>query len=193
MALPLELSTHLGAQSIYCEGDGAPAELRGVAISADVGLRLDPRLAVFGGYEHVIDDSRSDRLAQGSLATGDAVAVGVRLFSSHDAPVALLLQIGLGYRWLRVPYDTGSPRMASGTDRFEGLEPLRLHVGPTIALGDHLHLDLLAGGALGRFRGEAHPETCAILGACKDSLLDSDTASSTHFVVELVAALRWGL
>lgn len=185
----------LGAQvsSHTFHFDAASTTLSGTAFQIDGGVQVSPRYALYAFWEHGVYDSRDDRIAPGPLATSHAVGVGVQASTNPDGPWSFLVDLSSGYRFLRVPFDTGLSRAPYGVDRYQGLEPLRLHLGPTLLVDRVLRVEALIGGALGRFHasGVGHAETCAIVATCGDSLLvDGDTQSATYFTIDFGVALH---
>ena len=185
----LILGGRVGTQAFHF--DESSSALSGVTFQGDLGVQISPRYAVYGFLQSAVYDTRSDRIAQGPLATGHAVGVGLQVSTNPEGTVSFLIDLGAGYRWIHVPFDTGKSATPYGADRYAGWEPLRLHAGPTLQIDGRLRAELLFGGALGRFSGAGHAETCAIVATCRDSILvDGDTQSATYFTLDVALALH---
>ncbi len=169
------------------DGDDG-SSLTGAGVAIDGGVRVAPAYRLYATWDHGVYDARSDRLAPGPLAKTDGLGVGLRIDGAIDDAIGLAIDLGVGVRRLVVPYTRADG--SCGEDTFHGFEPLRLRVGPSIALGDGLRLDVLFGGAIGAFRGpRGHGETCTIVASCQDSLLDSAADGQTNAYLLLDASL----
>jgi len=172
-----------GVQSIYLEGDGAPSDLRGVVAGVDAALRLGEHVGVGGALEASLYDRRSDRLEPGPAATSYAAFAELRLDTHPAGPWSARIDLGTGYRWLFLPLGSGT------TDGYGGFEPLRLHLGPSYRVGA-VDVAVLGGVGFGWFTARPGARSCAVTAVCQDSLLDSDTSSSVHFMADLALAVR---
>ncbi|MGZ3422971.1 MAG: hypothetical protein ACXVEE_34235 [Polyangiales bacterium] len=180
------LGARVGDRSFFFD-DLSPTGLSGTMLEADLGVRLHGRYHLYGFLERGLYDERSDRIAPGPFATSTAAGLGFAGSVAPDSRWDFVFDLAIGYRWLRVPFDSGDPRRPFGVDRFSGVEPLRVRLGPSLRPEPRLMLDLLFGAALGRFHGSGstHVETCSITASCKDSFLeDSDTQSATYFTLD---------
>ncbi len=174
-----------GLQWIYLEGDGSPSDLRGYVFGADLHARLTKNLAVATGLELSLYDRRSDRLPYGRVASSWTPFVGARLDTNPGGELSARIELATAARWLALPLDIGA------TDRFFGVEPLRLRVGPALRVAKSFDLAVLLGFGFGWFTGRDGVHACAANATCADSRLDSDTSSSVHFVTDLAVVGTW--
>jgi hypothetical protein len=180
----LSLSARAGLQYLYLEGDGAPPDLKGYGFAAEAAMHVWGALSVGASFEPSIYNTRSDRVPTGATATSYATFAFVRLDTNREGPLSVAIQIASGYRWLIVPVD-GSP-----ADRFSGIEPLLIRLGPTYRVHGGVDLGLLAGLGVGWFQDVPNAKSCAVVATCGDSLFDSDTQSAAHFTVDLSLVVR---
>jgi hypothetical protein len=164
--------------------DGAPSDLRGMVAGVDAAFRLTHYLSLAPSYELSLYDARSDRVQQGPTATSHAAFLEARLDTNPDGPLSVRIDLGPGYRWLALPLASGT------TDRYSGVEPLRMHVGPSYRVAGSVELAVLGGFGFGWFVARPGAQACAVTAACPDSAFDSTTQSSAHFVLDLSLAIR---
>lgn len=183
---PVVLGARIGVQSLYLEGDGTPADLRGFAFAGDAALRVGRHLSFAAVFEASLYGQRSDRVERGPTATSYATFLEARADTNPEGPLSLRIDLGTGCRWLAVPLDRG------GRDHYWGFEPLHLRLGPSYRVTRAIDVAALGGLGFGWF--SAHPGpgsgSCAVTGTCKDSLYNSDVQSAAHFVVDVSLALR---
>ncbi len=184
---PIVLGARIGRQSLYLEGDGAPADLTGFVFAGDVALRVGRHLSLAAVVETSAYGQRSDRVQPGPTATSYATFLEARADTNPEGPLSLRLDVGTGCRWLVVPLDRGA------RDHFWGLEPLHLRLGPTYRVTHAVDVAALGGFGFGWFSAHPGAGSCAVTGTCKDSLYDSDVQSAVHFVVDVSLALRGAL
>jgi hypothetical protein len=180
----LSIGVRSGPQWLYLEGDGPPSDLRGFVLGVDGALPVARRISVAAVVDGSIYTQRSDRLPPGRAATSLATFVELRLDTDPEGPVSARIDLGTGFRWLRLPLDSGP------TDSFRAWEPLRLRVGPAWRASREIQVALQAGIGFGLMVSRNRDGTCSLVGTCADSLYNSDTQSSAHFVTELVLSVR---
>ena len=184
------VGARFGPQAWYFDRFDAPSGLRGGAVGVEAGAFVTPMIGLYVFGEHGFYDERDDRLPAGPVATSDAIGVAARLRTPPDGWAAFVLDLGIAYRRLRVPYDAPTDPTAR-EDTFSGVEWLRVRAGPTFDLGHHLWLDVGLGVSIGRFGAAPRSAmTCAIVDACPDSKVD-DATPSTHLLVDLVAGVHY--
>jgi hypothetical protein len=179
------LGARVGAQSIFLEGDDAPSDLRGWVFGADVQGHVAHHLALVAGLDLSLFNRRSDRLPYGRTSSSYAPFVGVRIDTNPGGQLGVHIELATAIRWLTLPLDSGS------TDHYFGVEPLRLRVGPALRVEHRVDLALLVGAAFGWFTARPGEHACAATASCPDSLLDSTTMSSVHFVGDLAIVATW--
>jgi len=179
----LELGARVGPQWVYLEGDFGESDLRGYFAGVDGTLRVTRRLGIGGVVEASVYDGRSDRLEPGPSATSYAAFAELRVETNPEGPFSFRIDMGPGTRWLILPMTTGP------AETYGALEPLRLRVGPAYRAGA-LELSVAIGLGFGWFMARPADRSCAVTGSCEDSLVDSDTASSVHFVNDLSVSVR---
>ena len=184
------VAARIGAQTWYFDRLDAPSGLRGGTFAVEGGAFVTPTIALYAFAEHGVYDERDDRLPPGPVASSDAFGLAARLRTPADGSIAFVLDLGLGWRKLRVPYDAPTDPI-SREDTFSGLEWLRVRAGPTFALGDGFWADVGLGVDIGRFGATSRsPLTCAIIDACPDSKVD-DATPSTHMLVDILAGVHY--
>ena len=180
----LAFGLRAGSQALYLEGDGSPADLSGYVFGGDAALRLSPRLSIAALFDVSIYGQRSDRVEPGALATSYAPSVELRANTNPEGPFSFRIDLGAGCRWLAVPMDHRV------TDRFWGVEPLHLRVGPSYRASERIEVVALGGLGFGWFATHSGSDSCAVNGTCRDSLYDSDVQTSVHFVLDLSLGIR---
>jgi hypothetical protein len=128
----------------------------GLAYEISFGLRLSRSLYLRTSYEHAeLFRGERNQMVE-ALPTSDALGIGLRTLFG-DAPVRGVFEVGVGYRWLHVPYaagaapDRASRAPRSGSATFEGADTLRLALGSTFAVDEHGRFELLLETVIGRF------------------------------------------
>jgi hypothetical protein len=173
-----------GLQRFFFEGDGSPSDLRGYVLGLDATVRLGPHISLAPVVELSILPTRGDRLEPGPDATSLATFFEARLDTNPAGPWSFRIEAGPGYRWLWLPY------ASSTTDRFSGLEPLRVRLGPSLRLGEQGEIALIAGAGFGWFWDHSGGRSCAVTATCGDSFYDSDTQTAVHFVGDVSIVVR---
>jgi hypothetical protein len=182
-AEPLSFGVRIARQWVFLEGDGPPADLVGFGFQLDAAYPIRRGIAIAAGVDVGLFPERSDRLPPGSAAKSLAPFAGVELDTSPGDDISARIDIATGYRWLELPLSSGP------TDRFRSWEALAVHAGP--AWRSHgLQLAVMAGFGFGVVMARRHDGTCAVTGSCADSLFDSDTQSSAHFIADLAFQVR---
>ncbi|MFI5297075.1 MAG: hypothetical protein ACHREM_03175 [Polyangiales bacterium] len=180
------VGARVGAQSLFLEGDSATADLRGLFIGVDASLRVTSHVSVAAVVEATRFDARSDRLEPGGAASSLATFAELRIDTNPEGDWTARIDLGTGVRWLRLPL------ASAPSDTYWALEPLRLRIGPAHRFAG-FEASVAAGLGFGWFVARPGDRSCAVTGACADSILESDTASGVHFVGDLSATLRGSL
>ncbi len=180
----VSLDARIAPQWVFLEGDGPPADLSGDMIGVDVAFPLGHRIALAGAFEGALYTQRSDRMPPGGTAHDLDSFVELQVDTDPTATFSARIALGTGVRWLSLPLSAGP------TDRFVAWEPLRLRVGPAWRTSGHTQIAVMAGLGFGFMMSRARDGACAVTASCADSLYDSDTQSSAHFVVELALVVR---
>jgi hypothetical protein len=177
------VAARAGWQYVYLEGDGEPADLRGYVAAVDATYALGDRVAVGETVEASLYTQRSDRLPPGPSASALATYLELQVDTNPRGSVAARIDLGTGFRWLALPLAAGP------TDHFRAWEPLRLRVGPAWRTRG-VEVAAMVSFGFGWLVGRARDGVCPVTGSCSDSLYDSDTQSSAHFVTELSLSVR---
>ena len=130
----------------------------GVGYELSFALRLSRALLLRMAYEHaeLFHGERNQNVT--TWPTSDALGIGLRTLFGNAPDVKGVFEVGVGYRWLHVPYASGAtpdhmPRRSSGGGHatFEGAESLRLALGSAFTVDEHGRFEILLETALGRF------------------------------------------
>jgi hypothetical protein len=184
------VGARFGPQAWYFDRFDSPSGLRGGAVAIEAGAFVTPTIGLYAFGERGFYDERDDRLPPGPIATSNAFGIGARLRTPTDGWFAFVLDLGIAYRSLSVPYDAPNDPVTR-EDTFSGLEWLRVRAGPTFQIENGLWADVGVGVSIGRFGATPRsPMTCAIVDGCPDSMVD-DVTPSTHLLVDLVAGMHY--
>lgn len=130
----------------------------GGAWELGMSLGLSRHWRLRGFYESAAFGTGDANASHDRTASSRLLGVGLMgTTASDDEGVSALLELGLGYRWLTVPYAAG--RAPDGLDRggrpgevmYEGLASLRLAGGLTFTLSNAARLHTLGEVTFGRF------------------------------------------
>jgi hypothetical protein len=180
----VSIGARIAPQWVFFDGDGPPADLTGDAVGIDVAYPVSERVAIAGAVDAALYTQRSDRLPPGPSAHDVDAFAELQIDTDPHGSWSARIALGTGIRRLTLPLDAGP------TDRFTAWEPLRLHVGPAWHTGHGVQLALMAGFGFGFMMSRARDGVCAVTSSCADSLYDSDSQSSAHFVADLTLAGR---
>ena len=180
----VSIGARLAPQWLFLEGDGTPADLTGDMLGVDVAVPITRRASIAVAAEGALYAQRSDRVPPGGDAHDLAAFAELQLDTRPGESVAARIALGAGVRWLSLPL-AGGP-----TDRFFAWEPLRLRVGPVWRPSPRTEIGVMGGFGFGFIATRGRDGTCVVTGSCADSLYDSDTQSTAHFVVDLSLVAR---
>ena len=160
----------------------------GWSLEGNVGFHFSPAWTIYGYWEH----GRFGNGADNASATGDgvtnSVGAGLNANANPRGAVGLLLDIGVGWRWLQVPsidpvtYGSGNANL-SGPDIFRG------GIGLAIPLNDRVRLDLEGRMTVGVFT--SHSGSCLTVDTCGQSI--DSSRQGTFITYGLRAGIRWDL
>jgi hypothetical protein len=129
----------------------------GTAIQADLGYRVSPSWTPYGFFEYGSYKRGGMNADTDDKPTSTAIGFGLNANTNPDG-VGFLFDIGIGYRWITVPYSAGGQYAldgiggggnAPGKVTYGGAEMLRLGLGLSFATSDHVRWDLTFQGAVG--------------------------------------------
>jgi hypothetical protein len=129
----------------------------GVAFELAFALRLNRVFFLRGAYEHSEFVAGELNRNATAMPTSDALGIGVRALFGNSPDVKGVFEVGVGYRWLNVPYtasdtpDRTPRRGGGGIATYSGSESLRLAVGSAFAIDAHGRFEVLLEGSFGRF------------------------------------------
>ncbi|MBI2393342.1 MAG: hypothetical protein HYV09_27410 [Deltaproteobacteria bacterium] len=191
MLAPLEGSTFRAGSALMSEF--LPL---GGAWELGMSLGLSRNWRLRGFYESAAFGSGDANASHDRTASSRLLGVGLMGTTASDAEgVSALLELGLGYRWLSVPYGAG--RAPDGIDRggragevmYEGLASLRLAAGLTFALSQAARLHTLGEVTFGRFSQQTDPSLQCAETRC-DSIGSRD--QTPHAFAGLTIGLELG-
>jgi hypothetical protein len=180
----VSLDARIAPQWIFLEGDGPPADLTGDMIGVNVAYPLGHQIALAGEFEAALYTQRSDRMPPGGSAHDLDTFVELQIDTDPTARFTARIALGTGVRWLSLPLSAGP------TDHFVAWEPLRLRAGPAWRTSERTQIAVMAGLGFGFMMSRTRDGACAVTASCADSLYDSDSQSSAHFVVELALVVH---
>lgn len=132
----------------------------GTGLELALGYRVSPSWTPYGFFEYArfkngtINHDVDDRVSSAQ------VGLGIHANTNPDG-LGFLFDIGIGYRWLTVPYgsgqlsslDSGAGNVPTGPGKatYGGVTAMRLGLGLSIASSKHVRWDLMAQGSFGSF------------------------------------------
>lgn len=129
----------------------------GSAIEGSLGYRIGPSWTMYGFFEY--GRFRAGRVNGGGddSISSTAVGGGMRANTNPDGPLGFFFDIGLGYRWLTLPYDSANSGAMNqyvalqGKTQFGGVEMLRLGLGLSVVASKHVSWDVAFTSSIGSF------------------------------------------
>lgn len=162
----------------------------GLAIEADVGIHFSPAWTFYGFGEYGMLGRGSANAGAPDSSSLTTLGVGMNVNSSPHGPIGFYADLALGYRWFSYSraYDRAQVAAPSGYSKIvaEGIMPLRVAIGMSIAVGEKARIDLAGQLSLGTFSKSKG-------GACPDSCDIASDDRGTHVTTGLVAGIRWDL
>lgn len=176
-----------GDRSEYYKGSQSMKDTLGggTSLQVDLGYRFSPAWMAYGYYEYGRFSAANDE-----KATNHGLGLGMKANTNPRGALGFTFDIGMGYRWLEVPYysapsaatpgnvPTGYGSSAPmGTYQFGGWDILRIGVGIALNPSRHVQLDLGVAAALGVFTRRSDSNGGCNGGDC--SIPDSSRGSYT--------------
>jgi len=174
----------------------------GLSVEADLGYHFSPSWTIYGFWEHGFLAKGDANQSASKNPSTDFVGLGMNANTNPDG-VGFYFDVGLGYRWMSVPYGGGDvvPLGASGsyfgsaegTARFRGFEALRLALGISIVSSPTTRWDLAVSGSAGRFTNiDDDSRVCAAV-AGNDCKKIPDDKQGMHAFGGLTLSAHFGL
>ncbi len=149
-----------GENSEYYKGSQGMRDTlgSGTALQVDLGYRFSPAWMAYGYYEYGRFSAANDE-----KATSHGLGLGMKANTNPRGPLGFTFDLGMGYRWLEVPYysttsampgnfpSSSSSSSPMGSYQFGGWDILRLGVGIALNPSRHVQLDLGVAGVVGMF------------------------------------------
>lgn len=188
-------STYSGT-TYYDNGEKVPATRylkTGWSLEGNIGFHFSPAWTLYGFWEH----GRMSLGSENELATGDgvtnAIGVGLNANANPRGPVGLLLDVGVGWRWLKFPtFDLNAAGTSTGivsSATLTGIDIIRLGIGLAIPLNEQMRLDLEARATAGVFLN--HSGACLTSDTCGTSI--ESGRQGTFVTAGFRAGIRWDL
>ncbi len=157
----------------------------GWLIEGNLGYHFSPSWTIYGFWEHGQLGKRAQSEGASNAPTTNAIGVGMNANTSPRGPVGFLFDIGVGYRWMSVPTQTGVGQYESFVH--QGIMPLRLGLGLSVVPTRKFRIDLLATVSAGTF-DRASGDT-----VCPDGCDLEDEQTATHTFAGFTVGGRWDL
>ncbi len=174
----------------YDNGEKVPASRylkTGWSLEGDIGFHFSPAWTLYGFWEHGrMGLGSSNELASGDAVT-NAIGIGLNANANPRGAVGLLLDIGVGWRWLKFP--TLDAAALVGTATLTGVDVLRLGIGLAIPLNEQVRLDLELRATGGVFLN--HSGSCLTTDTCNTSI--DSSRQGTFMTAGFRAGIRWDL
>jgi hypothetical protein len=159
---PSEGST-FGKNGLHAQNGSGDYSMRdyvggGTAIQADLGYRVSPSWTPYGFFEYGSYKRGAANAGTEDKPSSTAVGFGLQANTNPEGPVGFLFDVGIGYRWITVPYEAGGQYAldgiggangAAGKVTYGGAELLRLGLGLSFATSEHVRWDITFQGAVG--------------------------------------------
>jgi hypothetical protein len=149
----------------------------GTAFQADIGYRASPAWTPYGFFEYGSYKRGGANADTDDKPSSTAVGFGLNANTNPDGPVGFLFDIGIGYRWITVPYAAGGQyaldgigqnTSGAGTVTYGGAEVLRLGLGLSFATSQTVRWDIMFQGAAGSVSHRSDSNgACVSPGDCK--------------------------
>lgn len=129
----------------------------GTALEASLGYRIGPSWTMYGFFEYGRFRAGNVNAGTDESISSTAVGAGMRANTNPDGPLGFFFDIGIGYRWLTLPYaPSNSGAMNSyatilSKTQFSGVEMLRLGLGLSVVASQHARWDLGFTTSVGSF------------------------------------------
>jgi hypothetical protein len=129
----------------------------GTAFEGSLGYRIGPSWTMYGFFEYGRFRAGSVNAGGDNSISSTAVGGGMRANTNPDGPLGFFFDIGIGYRWLTLPYDANNSNAMNqyvalqSKTQFSGVEMMRLGLGLSIVASQHVRWDLAFTSSLGSY------------------------------------------
>lgn len=163
----------------------------GTAIEADVGYRVSPHWTPYGFFEYGRYKTGASNDFIDDRSTSSMVGLGIRANTNPDGAVGFVIDLGIGYRWLTVPYgglggagamegqivpqNSNTYMTQTGKVTYSGFEALRLALGLSLFNSSHFSSEVLLQGSIGTFSHKSDAN-----GSCSDGCQIDDQNTGAH-------------
>jgi hypothetical protein len=146
----------------------------GTGLELDLGYRISPSWTPYVFYEHGWFRPGDANAGSADAVRSSFAGVGLRANTNPDGPIGFLFDIGVGYRWLTVPFAPGSGNglegpgsSSAGRVQYSGFQALRVGLGLSIGVTQNVRFDLALQASAGTFsRRSESGSRCA--GICEE-------------------------